>query len=159
MSGISGKITNSFDIREMGDIYKKFPIISILFACSAFALVGIPPLSGFWGKLMIAQAGLINHEVLAVVVLLLVSVFTLFSMTKIWTEAFLKKSPSTLNYSYEAKLINKHPLLLSGPLLMTLLILFISLFPNILYEFSEKASKQLRNPSGYIETVINHYKR
>lgn len=154
LSGISGKINGTFDLRQSGGLYKNFPIISLLFAISAFALVGIPPLSGFWGKFMIAKAGISQGYIEFVILLLIVSIFTLFSMTKIWTEAFLKKNVLPPIFHSEGAFIKQNPFMILATVLMTLLILSISFMPEFLASYSQKASKQLLDKESYIEAVL-----
>ncbi len=57
------------------------------------SLAGVPPLSGFFAKLTLIQGGLEAERYAIVVAALVVSLLTLFSMTKIWAEAFWKPAP------------------------------------------------------------------
>lgn len=43
----------SKDIRELSGISKKSPLLTVCFLVGMFAIVGIPPFSGFWSKFMI----------------------------------------------------------------------------------------------------------
>src|SRR5690606_6311467 len=60
---------------------------------AALSLAGLPPLSGFWGKLFLVEAGLELGQYTVVGVALAVGFLTLYSMTKIWNEVFWKKPP------------------------------------------------------------------
>jgi multicomponent Na+:H+ antiporter subunit D len=53
----------------------------------------MPPLSGFFAKLALVQAGLDIEAYTIVGIALAVGLLTLLSMTKIWTEAFWKPAP------------------------------------------------------------------
>jgi multicomponent Na+:H+ antiporter subunit D len=85
--------TGSYDLRQCGGLYAHRPLLALLFAIPALSLVGIPPLSGFWAKLLVLQETLAQGRVTWAVVALLVSVLTLYSMMKIWMEAFWKAHP------------------------------------------------------------------
>ncbi|HUG91083.1 MAG TPA: proton-conducting transporter membrane subunit, partial [Planctomycetaceae bacterium] len=61
-----------------------------LFFVSAFSLAGVPPLSGFFAKLILVRAGLEARQYAIVATALAVGLLTLYSMTKIWNEAFWK---------------------------------------------------------------------
>ena len=60
----------------------------VLFLIAAMSLAGLPPLSGFFAKLLLVRAGLEAGSYTIVVVAIVVGLLTLFSMTKIWAEAF-----------------------------------------------------------------------
>jgi len=87
------RLTGSYDLRHIGGLYAARPALAVLFLVPALSLVGIPPLSGFWAKLMILQEALAQGRVVWTAVALLVSVLTLYSMMKIWMEAFWKRHP------------------------------------------------------------------
>ncbi len=45
--------TGSKSIRELQGVSKKFPLITACFLTGMFAIIGVPPFSGFWSKFMI----------------------------------------------------------------------------------------------------------
>ena len=69
------------------------PLLSALFLIPALSLAGIPPLSGFWAKLGLIEAGFLGGQNTIVIVALLTSLLTLVSMMKIWNEVFWKPAP------------------------------------------------------------------
>ncbi|MCX7691925.1 Na+/H+ antiporter subunit D [Tepidimonas taiwanensis] len=87
------RLTGSYDLRDIGGLYRHRPALGVLFLIPALSLVGIPPLSGFWAKLWVLQEALAQGRVAWTVAALLVSVLTLYSMMKIWMEAFWKPHP------------------------------------------------------------------
>ena len=93
IAAIIWRLTGSYDLRRIGGLYAARPALVLLFLVPAFSLVGIPPLSGFWAKLLVLQEAIAQGRVAWVAVALLVSVLTLYSMVKIWMEAFWKAHP------------------------------------------------------------------
>jgi multicomponent Na+:H+ antiporter subunit D len=93
IAAIVWRLTGSYDLRRIGGLYALRPLLAVLFAIPALSLVGIPPLSGFWAKLMVLQEALAQERWTWTAVALAVSVLTLYSMMKIWMEAFWKKHP------------------------------------------------------------------
>lgn len=87
------RATGSYDLRRIGGLYAARPALALLFAVPALSLVGIPPLSGFWAKLLVLQEAVDQSRIAWTVLALLVSVLTLYSMMKIWLEAFWKPHP------------------------------------------------------------------
>lgn len=88
VSGVAHWRFGTDDLNKQGGLYREMPLLALMFAVSAFSLAGIPPLSGFVGKLALVQAGLAAHEYALVAVSLAVGLLTLYSMTKIWLRAF-----------------------------------------------------------------------
>ena len=93
IAAIVWRLTGSYDLRRIGGLYHTRPLLGVLFLVPALSLVGIPPLSGFWAKLLVLQEALAQGRWVWTAVALAVSVLTLYSMMKIWMEAFWKKHP------------------------------------------------------------------
>jgi multicomponent Na+:H+ antiporter subunit D len=152
ISGVVARHYKSFALKDLGSVYLKQPFLAMLFAISAFSLAGIPPLSGFWGKFMLARAGLDLKNYALVGISLLVSLLTLFSMTKIWNEVFWKKKPDTTETAIISAETNR---LLHMPVVMlVLLILLISLFAEPLVKLAYRAAIQLLDSDIYIRAVL-----
>ncbi|WP_269449290.1 proton-conducting transporter transmembrane domain-containing protein, partial [Grimontia celer] len=120
---------------------------------SAFSLAGFPPLSGFWGKFIVIKASLQTSDYLLAATALLVGLLTIFSMSKIWNEAFWKKPT---NDELESKALSRAPLYLySLPIVMlAALSLLIGLVAEPFYQFAEHAAQQLLVPDAYIQAVL-----
>lgn len=154
--GISYMVNESYHLKDLGSIYKKFPVVALCFTISAFSLVGIPPLSGFLGKFILARAGMASDYYWVVAIIFGVSILTLFSMLKIWAEAFLKKKKSTdiERYQDQGSFIKDQPFILISVITMCILILYIGIFPDQLIAYSQKAANQLLDTRSYINTVL-----
>jgi multicomponent Na+:H+ antiporter subunit D len=94
ISGLVERLHHSKLLKDMGGLYRARPLLAVLFLVPALSLAGIPPLSGFFAKLGLVQAGLESRQYGVVFVALGVSLLTLFSMMKIWNEAFWKPGPA-----------------------------------------------------------------
>ena len=144
ISGIAEKVCGSSLLKRQGGLYQSHFSLSLVFLLCAFSLTGLPPLSGFWGKLLLAQAGLKLEEYFLVAISLFVSLITLFSMTKIWVASFWKNkvhdedgpiSALALLAIYALCFICLAPVLLAGPIL----------------EYFLKLGEQLMQPALYRE--------
>jgi multicomponent Na+:H+ antiporter subunit D len=154
IAGLIEKRCGTTDLKKLGGLAKASPALALLFFIPAFSLGGIPPLSGFWAKFGVIQAGLQTEHYLLVGCALFVGILTLYSMTKIWAEAFWKKAPSSCE---QYNLANPNPLpkvMVIPCVVLTLLTVWISLNPQPLLELSAKASEQLANPQCYIKEVL-----
>ena len=157
ISGIVKVANGHFLLKKLGGIYDRFPYVAILFAISAFSLAGIPPLSGFWGKFILAKAGFEANQYLIVAVSLLVGLLTLFSMTKIWLAAFWSPVPdgaqNEIKYNSRT-LFKSHYMLFLPSIFLTLCTLVLSFYPELLIALSKQTAEQLLDPQVYIKAVL-----
>lgn len=158
VGGIAARVTGLYDLKQLGGLYKGFPLLALLFLLPALSLSGMPPLSGFWAKLALISAALAEAQYAITGVALVVSVFTLFSMLKIWNEAFWKDSPHldsgqiALN---AAGLTGATRLNLFLPLLILAgLTVALGLLAGPLLELAWAAAAQLIDRGAYIEAVL-----
>ncbi|WP_027136257.1 proton-conducting transporter transmembrane domain-containing protein [Geminicoccus roseus] len=89
-AGAIGRASGTSNLKNAGGLMRAQPLFALLFAVPALSLAGIPPLSGFWAKLLVIEAGLRDSALLLSLTALGVGFLTLYSMTKIWVEAFWK---------------------------------------------------------------------
>jgi multicomponent Na+:H+ antiporter subunit D len=97
--GMVEKYGHSSELSELGGLYRDRPGFSILYLLAALALVGIPPLSGFWAKLMVLEAGVAGQYWWMIAIVLLASLLTFIPLMRIWFEAFWKTAPVSLRVS------------------------------------------------------------
>jgi multicomponent Na+:H+ antiporter subunit D len=150
--GIVSKIKGTFYLKDIGGLYKERPFIAILFIIPAFALAGIPPLSGFFGKFILIKAGIEDKHYIVTAVAVLTSLLTLYSMIKIWNEAFLKKQPETTLVPAKVKL-NLSEVLPS--VILALASVLIGLLAANFFDLTLSAANQLMDPNVYIKAVLN----
>lgn len=96
VSATVSKLTGYYDLRRTGGLYGSHPMLGVLFLIPALAMVGVPPLSGFWAKFIVLREGLKGMHYLWVSAAVITGFLTLYSMMKIWFEAFLKRRPGAL---------------------------------------------------------------
>jgi len=152
-AGLIAKIKGTYELKEVGGLYKQNPVLAILFIIPAFALAGFPPLSGFFAKFMLLKAGIESGQYLITAVAILTGFLTLYSMIKIWNEAFLKKQPEGKITSPEVKLTFSDyvPLaILAGASVL------MGVFASTIFSFVMEASHQLIEPTEYIQAVLNN---
>jgi multicomponent Na+:H+ antiporter subunit D len=151
LSGVVNSTEGTYNLKKLGGFYNLRPGLAILFLLPALSLAGLPPLSGFFGKLALVQGGLGAGEYGIVAVSLTVSLLTLFSMTKIWIEVFWKPAPQ-----------NRQPMpgqkyswaLIAPILVLSGLTLLFGVFAGPIYGMAEQASLQLLDSQQYIQAVF-----
>lgn len=157
ITGVVEKIKGSGYLKKIGGIYQHFPWLSLLFLISALSLAGLPPLSGFWAKFILIEAGFAMEAYFVIFIAIVTALLTLFSMTKIWVHAFWGKDQTdgTTEFSgNERQLFRTHWKLLLPIVGMASVTLFIGLYSAPLMEFATVASDQLLNPTQYINKVL-----
>jgi len=143
-AGVIGKVTGTYQYKKMGNLYARFPVLSFAFLLLALVLVGIPPFSGFWGKFMLAEAGIEVEQFLPVALMLFTSLLTLYSMVLIWKNGFLPKSIVENQQIPGERVVMKTYacMYLAGALLFAFT-LWISFSPGWLIGYTQKAAFQL----------------
>jgi len=141
-------------LERIGGIYKASPWLSIWFLISALALAGIPPLSGFWAKLGVVRAGIEGGFGWLVFAALGVGMMTLFSMTKLWAEAFWKAKPEDHGQPDEEERGPVTNLGLVPIVIMVGSILALSFAGGYAFDICTAAASQLMDPEGYIRTIL-----
>lgn len=152
IAGIAQQLCGTEQLKRMGGLYAKAPGLTALFFVSAFSLGGIPPLSGFWAKFFLVRAGLEGGQVIIVAVSLVVGLFTLMSMLKLWNEAFWKPMPEEPNTVPvgSGRMVWKYvptACLAAGTV-------WFGLGVGEIFAFGMRASADLVDPSAYIQTVL-----
>ncbi|MBN2113461.1 MAG: Na+/H+ antiporter subunit D [Acidimicrobiia bacterium] len=88
VGGLVEDTAGTGNLAKVGGVLHRHPLVALLYLPAALSLAGLPPFSGFVGKLALVQAGFAASQAPVVAVSLAASILTLFSMAKIWAGAF-----------------------------------------------------------------------
>ncbi|TFV90729.1 Na+/H+ antiporter subunit D [Blastococcus sp. CT_GayMR16] len=91
VAGLIERQGGSTSVNRLGGLAKRSPLLAVLFFVPAMNLAGIPPFSGFIGKLGLLQAGVADGSALALTVVaggVVTSLLTLLAVARVWTRAF-----------------------------------------------------------------------
>jgi multicomponent Na+:H+ antiporter subunit D len=148
VSGIFLRLRRTSNLGALGSIYRDHPGITVLAMIPLFSLAGVPPLSGFIGKLAIVQGTFAAGSYWIGGTVLFVSLLTLLSMSRLWDEAFWKPAaPGADKASPVAPMV--------APIAMlSLLTLGVTFGAQPLFELAMRAASQLLDPSDYIRAVL-----
>lgn len=151
ISGALDRRQGTFDLKKMGGAYQDLPALAALFLVSALALAGIPPLSGFFAKLGLVQAGLEAKSYAIVGVALGVSLLTLYSMIKIWNEAFWKERAE---HAPPAPADGAWRMMIVSIVMLAAISALMGFGASPAFDLALRAGAQLANPAAYIQAVL-----
>lgn len=151
--GLVERATGETDTSRMGGLYAGSAPLSILFFILVLAAAGMPPLLGFWPKLVLVEAGLARagEDWLAgalVGALLVNSALTLIAGSRLWAHVFWRAAPD------EPAPLTRPPVsgLLAGAAL-ALAILGAGLFPALPLSAARAGAADSLDPARYIAAV------
>ncbi len=156
ISGVVLRLQGTEQLKKLGGLYRSRPLLTALFLVSALALAGLPPFSGFWAKLLLVHSGLAAEAYWIVAVSLLVSVLTLYSMTKIWNEAFWKDTGDAALADAALQPLSRLATwsLMAPIVVLTLVAVAMGIVVEPLLQITERAAAQLLDSRAYIDAVF-----
>jgi len=152
IAGVAARLTGSMELKSIGGLYRSAPALGVLFFIPAFSLAGFPPLSGFWAKLVLVRAALEIESWGIAAAALVTGLLTIYSMTKIWGEAFWKPHPA--GEGAARPLAEAPPAMLAPIAVLAAGTVVIGLFAQPFYLVAERAARELLDPAAYIAAVL-----
>jgi multicomponent Na+:H+ antiporter subunit D len=148
ISGVFLRLRRTTELQGLGSFYKSHPYLSLIALVPMFALAGVPPFSGFIGKLALVQAAFAAKVYWAGAVALLVSLLSLLSIARLWNEAFFRSAAKDVD---SAGPLWQQLLPIAG---LSLISLLLSVGANPLFELTLQAARDLLAPDAYIRAVL-----
>lgn len=115
-SGSVEMATGTRQMKQMGGLVEKLPVTRATCTVASAAIVGIPPLNGFWSKLILVIAAVQARFIWLAAIIVFVSLLTLIMYLKVQRYVFLGELPENLQQTKEDR----------GP--MTLAMIFLAVF-------------------------------
>ena len=149
VAGLVRRVGGSFELSDLGGLYRARPFLAILFLIPAFSLAGFPPLSGFWAKLVVVLGAVEVRNWAIVAVALVVGLLTIYSMTKIWQAAFWSPAP-------EGREVGGMPswFLVAPVAALAAITVVIGLWSGPFLALAEASARELLDPAGYVRAVL-----
>jgi multicomponent Na+:H+ antiporter subunit D len=153
--GLIEHVAGSSRLATVGGLVRTQPVIAVLFLLPALSLAGIPPFSGFIGKMGLVEAGIESSAWIIVGVALAVSLLTLLSMLKIWIGAFWSPAEGEVEGTPHAVGRLGGPAAMVGPTAaLVALSLAIAVLAGPLYDYCERTAADLLDTSRYVAEVL-----
>jgi multicomponent Na+:H+ antiporter subunit D len=170
-SGLIERTGGTTSINKLGGLLKASPLLALLFFVPALNLGGIPPFSGFIGKLALFEASAQQGTALSYTLIgagALVSLLTLYALMRVWNMAFWRPAADVAGYE-SALLTNvseapnapavqktrSTPRLMVGATAgMVVLSVALTVFAGPLFALSTRAGTNLEGPGTYVDIVF-----
>lgn len=177
--GLIERQAGASTLRRLGGLAAASPLLAALYMVPALNLGGIPPFSGFIGKVALLQAGTENGSVLAWLLVagsVVTSLLTLYVVMRVWTKAFWRdrddapegeladSAPSALlDHSDDTDdiaftdrdSVGRMPL---GMLIPTVALIAVGLTLTLaagpIFGFSDRAAGEVLDPAQYVTAVL-----
>src|SRR5699024_6974371 len=145
--GVVVYVAGTSNLTKMGGLIHSYPGLAWLLFISAFVLAGIPPFSGFIGKLLLLKGAFENGNIAIVIIGLLTSLLILYSVMKIFIQGFWGEK----NENIVKKPINGFVF----PIVFLLIFsIFLGVGAEMVYPSIESISQYLLDPEVYINSVL-----
>jgi multicomponent Na+:H+ antiporter subunit D len=152
--GLIERYAGTDELERLGGLLKRDAWLAALFFVAALSLAGLPPLSGFFGKLLLLVESLRMRGVagytlatLAVVT----SLLTLLSMLKIWSFAFWSPAPAGVEGSPRPQRRTAGIAIIAA---MVLLALSVGFGAEYYLKVARVAARGVLDPRPYVAAVL-----
>jgi len=158
VAGLIERITQTTDIRHMGGLYVANRTLSVMFIVLVFAAAGLPPFLGFWPKLLLTEAALGQADWLVAFAILANSILTLIAGSRLWAYIFWRagrqgKYSEQENDRLRKLSVKENRTALSSSIILVGTIVFLGLWPNLIFSSSWVAALDLLQPDRYVNAV------
>jgi multicomponent Na+:H+ antiporter subunit D len=147
VTGVLLRVRRTTDMTELGGLYRTQPAFAAAAMIPIFSLAGVPPLSGFLGKLAILQGTFATGAYWVGGAVLVVGLLTLLSMGRTWVDAFWRPS----------RIPDMAP---PGAALMCVIVglsvvtIAITIGAGPLFDLTSRAAHQLLQRDEYVQAVL-----
>jgi multicomponent Na+:H+ antiporter subunit D len=148
VSGVLVRLRRTTDMAGLGGMYRDRPLFSALAMIPLFSLAGVPPLSGFLGKLAILQGTFAAGAYGIGAIVLVVGLLTLLSMGRTWADTFWK--PATERQD----MATPGAALLLAIAALSLVTVGMTIGAEPLFELTARGAEQLLQRDEYVHAVL-----
>jgi multicomponent Na+:H+ antiporter subunit D len=142
------RLRRTTDMARLGGFYGGQPMFSVLAMVPIFSLAGVPPLSGFLGKLAILNGMFGDGAYWAGALVLVVGLLTLLSMARVWSYAFWRPP------DVPGDMMTPGAPFLIAIAALSLLTLAMTFGAGPLFDLTSRSAQQLLGRDEYVRAVL-----
>lgn len=150
LAGTMIYVTKSEKLDEMSGLIRNYPTLGWLFFITALSLTGIPPLSGFIGKVLLGQGAIISGSYMLLALSFLSSFVVLYSLLRIFMSCFWGE---TIISEEEEVPLPKSVLIPS--IILVIFTFALGFGAEGIAPYVKDAAYTLMNPSVYIDAIMS----
>ncbi|OCP07101.1 MULTISPECIES: Na+/H+ antiporter subunit D [unclassified Ensifer] len=150
-SGVAAKLGGSFSLASLAGLYRRHAGFAALTLMLCFAVSGLPPFSGFWPKVMLVKAALDIGAWWLAAALLVTGFLTTVVTGRFFLLAYWRDRADTTDTPHSVTI---SPAALLPLTALTMLVLAIGLYPELLLSTIQSAAAGLGEPSAYLNSVF-----
>ena len=142
-------------IRPLSGLLRRDPFPAAVFAAGALAIVGLPPFSGLWGKLVLVWGIAKEHSVMswiAIAVIVVSGMGALFSMLRVWREVFWGR-PMNSNETDPSLAVPRRYVYPSAIMMVLSVVMFFAAGP--LFSLTGRAADNLTDTTRYVSAIMD----
>lgn len=147
-TGVLLRLRRTTDIAGLGGLYRDQPVFAVLTMVPLFSLAGVPPLSGFLGKLAIVRGTFDAGAYWVGGLVLAVGLLTLLSMARAWSDAFWRPPDGTRDMTTPGTA------LLVTIAALSVITIGMTFAAEPLFELATRSSHQLLQRDEYVRAVL-----
>ncbi|WP_458206365.1 complex I subunit 5 family protein [Haladaptatus sp. NG-SE-30] len=147
---VSGSVfssVGSIRFADLGGLTRKDPMLSGVFFVGALSLIGIPPLSGFFGKFLVFDVAGRAGASLALALALAGAILTIAYFTRAWNRGFWGAESPMVEHGGRPTGV----FVLTG---LALLVLLVGVGFDPVFLAAESAAKAATETQGYVDAVL-----
>jgi multicomponent Na+:H+ antiporter subunit D len=149
-AGAAARLAGSEAFARAGGLWRARPWFAVLFLVPALSLAGVPPFSGFWAKLLLAQATLAEARYGLALAVLGVGLLTLFAVGRVWAEVFWDAHPDG-----DAAVSGRLPAALLAPVVaLAALVVVVGVAAGPVIAAVVAVAGEIVDPSAYVAAVM-----
>jgi multicomponent Na+:H+ antiporter subunit D len=156
-AGLIERRGGSTNLDRLGGLARMSPLLAVVFFVPALNLAGIPPFSGFLGKLGLLQAGVDQGGPLAWTLVVggtLTSLLTLYAIARVWNLAFWRAPDPAMPPPDAAEGPLLPRLMVGSTMAMVALGVALTVLAGPLFAVSEQAATDLLGRTAYVSAVL-----
>ncbi|WKA54352.1 Na+/H+ antiporter subunit D [Planococcus shixiaomingii] len=144
-------LTGTAQIGKMSGMMKNYPILGWSFFIAMLSLAGVPPLSGFIGKVLVSEGAIESGAYVLLALSLLSSLFILYSLLRIFKNTFWGETIISKEDQVPVKKGFLFPIVL-----LVFLTVAIGLGAETFSVYVIDAANTLSNPGIYIDAILQN---
>ncbi|MEU0550352.1 Na+/H+ antiporter subunit D [Micromonospora sp. NPDC005979] len=153
VAGLVEERAGSTDLRRLGGLARVAPLLGVLFFVPAMNLAGVPPFSGFLGKLGLLQAGVAAGGALPATLVAagtLTSLLTLYVASRVWNIAFWRAP----RIATDEPTVRLPALTVGATVALVALGVSLTVLAGPLFDVTADAATDLLSRTPYVRAVL-----